>query len=233
VDVSEVGRRGGERPGARVDPRLLERLHALVAEAEGERRRRVLGITGAPGAGKTTLVTGLLQAAAADPGLAGRLAHVPMDGFHLTNAELDRLGRRDRKGAPDTFDAAAYAQVLANLRAVPRREVPAPAFDHGVGEPEPGAIRVGPDADLVITEGNYLLLPDPEWVPVRAQLDAVWFCALDGEVRRERLIARHVDAGREPQAAIEWVDRSDEANARQVTRTVAGADLVVVDGAPI
>lgn len=218
--------------GPPVDPALLERLRALVAAAGPAQRRRVLGITGAPGAGKTTLVSALLEAAATDPALAGRVAHVPMDGFHRTNAELDRLGRRDRKGAPDTFDASAYAEVLRRVRELPRAQVSAPAFDHQVGEPEPDAIEVGLEADVVVTEGNYLLLADQDWEPVRACLDEVWFCALDDEVRRDRLITRHVDAGRTPESATEWVDRSDEANARRVSPTAAGADVIVVDGAP-
>jgi pantothenate kinase len=218
--------------GRPVDPALLDRLRALVAAAGPGQRRRVLGITGAPGAGKTTLVSALLEAAAADPALASRVAHVPMDGFHRTNAELDRLGRRERKGAPDTFDAGAYAEVLRTARELPRAEVAAPAFDHQVGEPEPDAIRVVLEADVVVTEGNYLLLADPDWEPVRQCLDEVWFCALDDEVRRDRLITRHVDAGRTPESATEWVDRSDEANARRVSPTAAGADVIVVDGTP-
>ena len=207
---------------------LLHRLAALVPEPGG--RRRVVGIAGPPGAGKTTLVLALVAAAAADPRLRGRVAHLPMDGFHLTNAELERLGRRDRKGAPDTFDAAVYAGVLAAVRETPRRVVTAPAFDHAVGEPEPDAIEVPVAADVVLTEGNYLLLDDPHWLPVRASLDEAWFCALDDDLRRGRLVRRHVDAGREAADATAWVGRSDEANARVVGSGAASADLVIVDG---
>ena len=208
---------------------LLDRCAALVGRASGQ-RRRVLGVTGPPGAGKTTLVVTLLATAAEDPRLRGRIAHVPMDGFHHTNAALDQLGRRERKGAPDTFDAAAYAAVLAAAREVPRLVVPAPAFDHRVGEPEPDAITVPVEADLLVTEGNYLLLDDPAWRPVHDLLDEVWFCALDDAIRRSRLIDRHVDTGRDVRAATEWVDRSDEANARLVAGAATAADLVLVDG---
>jgi pantothenate kinase len=207
---------------------LLQRLVALLPEA-GE-PRRVVGIAGPPGAGKTTLVEGVLAAAAADQRLRGRIAHLPMDGFHLTNAVLDRLGRRDRKGAPDTFDARAYAAVLAAVREVPRRVVTAPAFDHAVGEPEPDALTVPTDADLVLTEGNYLLLDDPQWHAVRASLDESWFCALGDDVRQHRLVRRHVAAGRDPDDATAWVHRSDEANARLVAQGAALADVVLVDG---
>jgi pantothenate kinase len=215
--------------GPGFDVRLLDRCAALVDAAAGG-RRRVLGIAGAPGAGKTTLVVALLAAVAADPRLAGRVAHVPMDGYHLPNAELDRLGRRDRKGAPDTFDVQAYAATLARARSLPRVALTAPSFDHAVGEPEPGSIEVGDGADLVVTEGNYLLLPDGGWPDVRAELDEVWFCDLSAEQRRQRLVERHVLAGREPDDAQAWVDRSDEANARLVVTGRDEADLVLVDG---
>ena len=220
----------GAPPPAVPDARLLARLRSLVHAARADGRRRVLGIVGPPGSGKTTLVAALLEATADDPGVAGHVGHVPMDGFHLPDADLLRLGRRDRKGAPDTFDAAAYADVLGAVRAVPRREVSAPAFDHAVGEPEPDALHVGVQADVVVTEGNYLLLDDDRWSPVHDRLDEVWFCALEDDVRVERLVHRHVAAGRVPQDARAWVLRSDESNAALVEPTVARADVVVVDG---
>lgn len=213
-----------------VDPVALRRLADLAATARRDGRRRVLGIAGPPGAGKTTLVGSLLAAAAAHPEVLGRLGHVPMDGFHRVHSELVRLGRADRKGAPDTFDAAAYAAVLAAAREVPRRVVTAPAFDHAVGDPEPDAVTVDGDVEVVLTEGNYLLLGDAAWEPVRAQLDEVWFCALDDDLRRERLVRRHVSAGRPPVDARDWVHGSDEENARRVVPTAALAQLVLVDG---
>ncbi len=217
------------------DPRLLDRCSALVGAAapgvgEERGRRHIVGICGAPGAGKTALVLALLAAAAADPRLVGRVAHVPMDGFHLPNAELDRLGRRERKGAPDTFDVDAYAATLASARSLPRAALWAPGFDHRVGEPAPDTIEVPEDADLVLTEGNYLLLDDPAWRPIRGLLDEVWFCALPEDVRRERLVARHVEAGRAPDDAVRWVAGSDEANASLVAEGADAADLVLVDG---
>lgn len=210
-------------------PDLLDRCARLVSEAS-RGGRLVLGIAGPPGAGKTTLVVALLRAAAKDSRLAGRVAHVPMDGFHLPGGELGRLGRLGRKGAPDTFDVEAYAALLAAVRAAPRAVVRAPAFDHAVGEPEAEAIEVGPEADLVVTEGNYLLLDDAAWRPVRGLLDEAWFCALADDQRRQRLIDRHVEAGRPLDDATVWVDRSDEANARLVAGGRDVADLVLVDG---
>ena len=207
---------------------LLPRLADLVARVAP--RRAVLGIAGPPGSGKTTLVTRLLAAVTAYDGLSGCVAHVPMDGFHRTNAELERLGRRDRKGAPDTFDTTAYAGVLAAVRAEPRAVVTAPSFDHGVGEPVPDSLVVPLSADLVVSEGNYLLLDDADWTAVPPLLDEVWWSALDAHVRVERLVARHVETGRELGDATEWVLRSDEANARTVDGGADLADVVLLDG---
>jgi len=105
-----------------------------------------------------------------------------------------------------------------------------PSFDHAVGEPVPDAITVPADADVVVTEGNYLLLGEGGWRAVPPLLDEVWFCALDDTVRQERLVARHIEAGREQADAQAWVARSDEANALLVTPTAAHADLVLHDG---
>jgi pantothenate kinase len=207
---------------------LVGRLEALVARVAP--RRAVLGIAGPPGAGKTTLVTRLLSAVTAYPALSGRVAHVPMDGFHLTNATLDSLGRRDRKGAPDTFDTLAYAGVLASVRTEPRAVVTAPSFDHVVGEPVPDSCVVPFEADLVVTEGNYLLLGSGDWAAVTELLDEVWWCALDGDVRVERLVSRHVETGRGTADATEWVLRSDEANAQLVDGGAERADVVLLDG---
>ncbi|MZG06717.1 nucleoside/nucleotide kinase family protein [Streptomyces sp. SID5614] len=197
---------------------LNDRARALADTGQ----RRILGIAGPPGAGKSTLADRLVAA------LDGRAALVPMDGFHLAAAELDRLGRADRKGAPDTFDAAGYAALLRRLRTPdPVHAVYAPAFDRSLEEPVAGSLPVLPDVPLVVTEGNYLLLDDGPWAPVRGLLDEVWFLDLDPEVRVRRLVDRHVHHGRLRRDAEEWVARSDEANARLVERGRDRADLIV------
>ncbi len=151
-----------------------------------------------------------------------------MDGFHLARAELDRLGRAGRKGAPDTFDAAGYAALLARLRAPqPGVTVYAPAFDRALEEPVAGSVPVPPEVPLVVTEGNYLLLDDPAWAPVRSLLDETWFLELDDRHRVRRLVERHVRFGKDPACAERWVRESDEANARLVAPGRDRADLVV------
>ena len=205
---------------------LPARARALVSGAG----RAVLGITGAPGAGKTTLAESLVAALAADPpdgaGPAW-VAYVPMDGYHLADVELARLGRLGRKGAPDTFDAAGYAALLQRLRAGEPSIVYAPAFDREIEQPVAGSVPVFPECRLVVTEGNYLLVGDGQWPAVRQELDAVWFCTVDDALRRERLIARHVRFGKSPEAAAAWVAATDDPNARLIEATRDRADLIV------
>ncbi|WP_243417802.1 nucleoside/nucleotide kinase family protein [Actinomycetospora cinnamomea] len=188
----------------------------LLAAARADGRRRVLGIAGGPGSGKSTLAASL-----AGPGVAV----VGMDGWHLANSVLDRLGRRDRKGAPDTFDAAGYVAFLERVRSR-ETSVWAPEFRREVEESIAGALEVPPDALVVVTEGNYLLLDEPPWNGIRALLDEAWFVEPDEDVRRARLIARHEHHGRSHAEAVARADGSDAANARMIARTAHRADVV-------
>jgi pantothenate kinase len=195
----------------------VERARALAAGG-----RRILGIAGAPGGGKSTLARQIADALGED---TARL--VPMDGFHLAQAELERLGRADRKGAFDTFDAAGFVALLARLRTAREAVVYAPEFHREIEEPIACAVPVPREVPLVVTEGNYLLLADGEWAGVRELLDEAWFVETDDDRRREWLIARHVAFGKEPSYARAWVMRSDERNAELVATTRDRADLVV------
>ncbi len=201
---------------------LLRRARSLPRDG----RRAILGIAGSPGAGKSTLAAGVVREL--NGGGEPWVAHVPMDGFHLADAELGRLGRRDRKGAPDTFDAAGYAALLRRLREEPYGDVVyAPGFERVLEQPLAGAVPVPPAARLVVTEGNYLLLDTGAWARVRPQLDEVWFCDLDERERLRRLIARHEEFGKSHEEAVAWVERSDRRNAELIAPTRERADLVV------
>jgi pantothenate kinase len=174
---------------------------------------RLLGITGAPGVGKSTVAAAL------------GLPVVPMDGFHYADVELVRRELLDRKGAPETFDAPGYAALLRRIRAG-EEDVVAPMFERDLEQPLAGAIPV-PATGTVVTEGNYLLLDEPRWRAVRDQLDVVWHLVTDDAARVERLVARHVRFGKTPEEARAWVARVDEANARLVEAARDRADAVV------
>lgn len=183
--------------------------------------RQLLGIAGAPGAGKSRLAEQIVAAV----GPTARL--VPMDGFHLAQAELRRLGRADRKGSVDTFDGYGFVSLLRRLHRLEPVTVYAPAFRRDLEEPVAGSIAVPPSVRLVVTEGNYLLLPDDPWDEARQLLHEAWFLDLDAELRLRRLTARHIAYGRSPVEAQVWARGSDEANAALVAGTAHNADLVV------
>jgi pantothenate kinase len=206
---------------------LADRARGLV---DGS-RRVILGVTGPPGAGKTTMVEGLLDLLRGTPpaGLPADdwVAHLPMDGFHLADIELERLGSSQRKGAPDTFDAAGYLSILRRIREDTPGVVYAPAFERILEQPVAASIPIPSAARLVVTEGNYLLLPEGDWPQIRATLDEVWYLDLDDQERTRRLIDRHVEFGKDAAYATAWVNGTDQANAELVISTKARADLVI------
>lgn len=205
----------------------FDKLTAAALDLVPDAGRAVLGIAGAPGAGKTTLAEALVARIAADRG-PDVVAHVPMDGFHLADVQLERLGLRDRKGAPETFDAAGYAALLRRLRTDTDRPVYAPGFERTLEQPIAGAVVVPPATRLVVTEGNYLLLRRPEWREVRRELDEVWWVETDDPTRIRRLIARHLRFGKETHAAHAWVREVDEANTALLRTHGDAPDRVVI-----
>jgi pantothenate kinase len=202
-------------------PEALQRAKALLESGQ----RKILGIAAAPGAGKSTLAEALLQA------LGGQAQIVPMDGFHLANSELQRLGRAGRKGAPDTFDAAGYVNLLRRIREQQAGEtIYAPEFRRDLEEGIAGAIAIAADTQLIITEGNYLLLEEDAWGAVRPLLDDAWYLEVDASVRHQRLLQRHIRVGRSHQAALDWIAQTDEPNAQRIAVTRERASWISIEG---
>ena len=203
--------------------RSIAAVTDVVRAAAADRDRILVGIAGAPGSGKSTIAEALVAALGAEATL------LPMDGFHLSNAQLARLGSRDRKGAPDTFDAAGFTATLARVRtaAAGRPEahtVYAPAFFREVDESFAASVAVLPETRIVIAEGNYLLLDSHGWGGVASLLDVSLFVGVDHEARMRRLVARHERFGMTHDQAVAWAGGTDERNAVLIEATRDRAD---------
>lgn len=221
---SSVPTEPGSPPSSALEV-LVDRAQRLSAATSGA--RVLLGITGSPGAGKTTLAQALVAGVNAAGPAESTAVHLPMDGFHFANTTLDRLGLRRRKGAIETFDGWGFVVLLERLLRETEHAVYAPEFERHRDEPVAGAIAIEPSTRIVVVEGNYLLSDLEPWRRGRDLLSESWFCETDERERMLRLVRRHTASGRSADAARSWATDVDGANARRIEPTRDRADLVV------
>ncbi len=206
------------------EQQVIDDAQALVASIRGAHQpglRRMVGVIGAPGAGKTHLARYLQHAV---PGAV--VGIVPMDGFHLANEVLEATGTRQHKGRPDTFDVAGLVNLLDRLRRRETEPVYAPRFRREIEEPIAGSITIGTDTDLVIVEGNYLLLDEAPWDAIAPRLDTTYYLDTPERIRIERLLARHRQTYGQ-HGAKDWIDRVDRPNSAIVESTRRRAHFIV------
>ncbi|MCX6453623.1 MAG: nucleoside/nucleotide kinase family protein [Actinobacteria bacterium] len=198
---------------------LVEEIASLL---QGSKPRTMIGIVGKPGAGKSTVVTEIQKQFSTED-----VAIIPMDGYHLSNEELIRLGRRERKGAPDTFDVEGFISLITRVRNeidkdhtfhIFHREIEASKADEGI---------VLQNTKVIVIEGNYLFSEEHNWSEVFPLLDQSWFIEIDDEIRMQRLITRHIKYGKTPQEAEDWSRGSDEANAKFIAKTASRAERII------
>ena len=198
---------------------LVEQIQSLLA---GQSPRTLIGIVGKPGAGKSTVVEEIQKRFDFKD-----VSIIPMDGFHLSNEELISLGRRDRKGAPDTFDVEGFTSLIKRVKSdsnvdhkfpIFHREIEASIADEGI---------VPKESKVVVIEGNYLFSEDHNWNGIHPLLDHTWFIDINDEIRLERLIARHIRYGKTPEEAEAWSRGSDETNARFIDLTAYRAENLI------
>lgn len=204
-----------------------ERDFASLIEGLIERAgsgRFLLGVCGAPGAGKSTMAIRIAGELGPDAVV------VPMDGFHLASTVIRDTPLATRRGAPDTFDGAGFVALLRRIRNQRDPVVYAPRYERAIEDPIAGAIAVPAEASIVIVEGNYLLYPEPPWNSVAGLLDETWYVEhADDRTRIERLIARHVRFGKSESESFRWVHESDQRNAELIAAGRALADVILTE----
>lgn len=209
-----------------MDGELIDAARQLVPAGAG---RAVLGIAGPPGAGKSSLARSLVEELNAGERIAG---YCPLDGFHLSNAQLDRLGLGSRKGSMGSFDVWGYVATLRRLLAEPEHTAYLPDFDRTLDEPVAARHAIAPDVRLVVTEGNYLAMRAAGWNEARELLSALWYVETAESIREQRLLERHMATGRSRVQACAWVRGNDRPNGRQVETNRVLPDRVVRSGGP-
>lgn len=198
---------------------LFKQIQSLL---DGQSPRTLIGIVGNPGAGKSTVVEEIKKKYAAN-----EVSIIPMDGFHLSNEELISLGRRDRKGAPDTFDVKGFTSLLRRVKLNHQSEHKFPIFHREIEASMADEGIVPKESKVIVIEGNYLFSTEHNWDVVFPMLDHTWFIEIDDEVRIKRLIARHVRYGKTPEEAEAWSRGSDETNARFIGLTAHRAENLI------
>jgi pantothenate kinase len=184
--------------------------------------RFTIGIVGKPGAGKSTLTSYLMEMLPED-----YASLVPMDGYHLSNRQLQQLGLLDRKGAINTFDTNGFVNLLKRINSEINKDIYFPIFYRNIEESYAADGVVYAKTKLVITEGNYLLASEGGWEQVAPELDEIWYLKINDELRLERLIKRHQEFGKDLRAAEAWARGTDEVNARLIELTASKADVII------
>ena len=198
---------------------LFEQIQTLL---DSQGTRSLIGIVGKPGAGKSTVVEQIEKRYQPN-----EVSIIPMDGFHLSNEELIALGRRERKGAPDTFDVEGFISLIKKVKREPQANHKFPIFHREIEASVENEGLVPKESKVVVIEGNYLFSEDHNWSGVFPLLDHTWFIEIADEVRIERLIARHIRYGKTPEDAENWSRGSDEANARFIELTAHRAANII------
>jgi pantothenate kinase len=198
---------------------LFEQIQTLLGI---QSTRSLIGIVGKPGAGKSTVVEQIENRFRSN-----EVSIIPMDGFHLSNEELIALGRRERKGAPDTFDVNGFTSLLKEVKLNQQGDHKFPIFHREIEASIEDEGLIPKESKVIVVEGNYLFSTEHNWDGIFPLLDHTWFIEIDDEVRIERLIARHIRYGKTPAEAENWSRGSDETNARFIELTAHRASDII------
>lgn len=194
-----------------------ELLTEIKLRTQGD-KRLVVGVAGPPGSGKSTLAEDLVTC------IGTSAAVLPMDGFHLDNDTLQQMGLLHRKGAPDTFDAQSFVKLVRVLKH--QSSLTYPTFDRDADSTIPDGGRIDAGSDIVLVEGNYLLLDSPPWSDLAALFDLTVKLVVNRTELERRLIERWVNHGLSESAAKTRAQENDVRNAEVVMTRSRPSDFI-------
>lgn len=201
-------------------------VKVLLNAKSAKQGRYLLGLAGAPASGKSTfsaqLVDGINRKLNKDIAVV-----VPMDGYHFSNEVLDQMGLKPLKGIPSTFDAQGFVDLIKRLKSETNKSVFAPLFDRSIEASIENGIEIANHHEIIVSEGNYLLLNEKPWNELSNLFDEIWFIDATEEKLMPRLLARHKECGRNPEESKAKIESTDLPNAKLIDDTKSRADRVI------
>ena len=204
---------------------FLKKLNEVYGQVGG--RKVVAYLAGPPGVGKT-ITAQFLEKLSKERQDLTNIRALSIDGFHFNNAYMDAhfamvdgstIPMKMIKGAPETFD---LDNLQSKIREIKQEEVDWPIYDRNIHDVIPDAISV--EAEILLIEGNYLLLKNPKWTNIRTLADYTAFIKADSEILKTRLIERKVRGGSTQAEAEQFYRTSDGKNVENVLNNSAEAD---------
>ena len=201
----------------------VEAVLSLISERVDSGDRFMIAIAGPPGSGKSTLAEAVVECLNQ---ASGKADLVPVDGYHLDVEMLEQMGLLARRGAPDTFDAMGFLDMLQRARQG-SSDIEYPVFDRARDCAIKNARRLSVDTDIVVVEGNYLLLDAPVWRELRSLFDVSVFLQPSMNTLEDRLLQRWLSLGFSREQAANKVYGNDLKNAQRVLAESVAADLTL------
>lgn len=196
--------------------------HAICKLSAG--KRHIIAIAGPPATGKSTLAENLCQYL--NDNSLRKAALLPMDGYHYDDVLLKKLGRYARKGAADTFDVAGLKHMLQRLRLNKEENIVTPLFDRDLEIARAGAQLIEQQSDIILVEGNYLLVDQQPWSDLGAFFDLTVFIDEPIEILKQRLRQRWIDQNFDEDGILRKLKEVDLPNGEFIRNNSRKADIV-------
>ncbi|CAN5191019.1 nucleoside triphosphate hydrolase [soil metagenome] len=208
-------------------PETVDRYVKVLLNAKAAKQSRyLLGLAGSPASGKSTFSAQLVNRI--NFVLNKEVAVVvPMDGYHFSNQVLDEMGLKPLKGIPATFDGQGFVDLIKRLKSETNESVFAPLFDRSIEASIENGIEIAPRHEIIVSEGNYLLIDEKPWNELRNLFDEIWFIDSTMEKLMPRLLERHKNCGRNNEETKAKIDSTDLPNAILIDGTKSRAHRVI------